>query len=376
MPVGTPGNSPLREGGRCHAARRSAGDGCFGARPGRDRGGGGSRAYRRLAALAQDPRPDLADGRDVRDPRVRHRQPAGRPQPCPDRDPGGRPGEPRRDPRRPGRAWRLARPPRGREGRARRHPRRLPRWVLLDDQSADPDPPGRSLGRRGGSGDGLRDRRRPGAQAGPVRADDRRDDRDADRGRPRGAPGDPRRAASRGVALRLHGLGRLQREAQGRQPPRRGRHDPGHPGGRPEGLARRRPGHRPYRIGPARCPACPRGVGPGPLRRQRPGHPRHRTGALRDQPRRLDRPGRSHRARPRAPPPRHQHDPTSRRDQGGGRLGLAPIRDHVRVRPARASTWSSPARCATTAPCPRSSPTSVRSPAPHAEGAAGGRASP
>ena len=58
--------------------------------PGRDRGGGGPGPHRRLAAPAQDPRPDLADGRDVRDPRVPDRRPAGRPELRPDRDPGRR----------------------------------------------------------------------------------------------------------------------------------------------------------------------------------------------------------------------------------------------------------------------------------------------
>ena len=61
---------------------------------------------------------------------------------------------------------------------------------------------------------------------------------------------------------------------------------------------------------------------------------------------------RGDRARPRAPPPRDQHDPPARRDQAGGRGGRIDVGDHVRVRQGRASTWSSPARSATTARLP------------------------
>ena len=136
---------------------------------------------------------------------------------------------PRRDPRRPGRAWGLPGQPGGRQGRARRHRRGLPRRLLQHDQPADPGPARRPMDRRGRPGDGLRDRGRPGDEDRPMRADDRRRAGDADRGRPRRAPRGPGRAAPRGQPVRLHGLGRLQREAQGREPPGRGRLDPRHP---------------------------------------------------------------------------------------------------------------------------------------------------
>ena len=156
-------------------------------------------------------------------------------------------GRARRDPGRPDRAWRLAREPRGREGRGGRHRGGLPRGLLQHDQPADPGPARRPLGRRGRPGDGLRDRRRCRGQVRAVRGDDRRDARHADRRRPRGGPGRAGRTAPRVDPVRVHGVERLEREAQGGQPPGGRGHDPGHARRGEEGPARRRPGDRPHR---------------------------------------------------------------------------------------------------------------------------------
>ena len=91
---------------------------------------------------------------------------------------------------------------------------------------------GGPLGRRGRPGDGLRDRRRCRGQDGPLRGDDRRDARHADRRRPRGGPGRAARTAPRIDPVRVHGVERLQREAQGGQPPGGRRRRSGRPGPR------------------------------------------------------------------------------------------------------------------------------------------------
>ncbi len=69
---------------------------------------------------------------------------------------------------------------------------------------------------------------------------------------PRGRPRDPRRTAAGVDPLRVHELERLDREAQGREPARRGRRDPQDEGRGQEGPARGRPGDRPHRVGRAR----------------------------------------------------------------------------------------------------------------------------
>ena len=217
------------------------------------------------------------------------RRPAGRPQLRADRRPGRHARDARRDHRRPDRARRLAGPPRGRPGRAGRHRRGLPRGVLQHHQPADPGPARRPLGRR------RRTRRWTAASPSTrttrtarcvpmVRRDGRRCRSSSATTGVRVVPMERPRERQ---PVRLHGLERLQREAQGGQPGGRGRVDPGDPRRRQEGPAGRRAGDRPHRLGRARRPADPRRLDPDPVRRQRPGDPRHRAGPLRHQPGRL-----------------------------------------------------------------------------------------
>ena len=237
--------------------------------------------------LAQDPRSHFAHGRLVRDPRMQDRRPSNRPELREDRDPGRDGGNAQRHPRRSGRARRLADSSRGRDNPAGRHRRGVSRGFLQHDQPADAGPAARALGRRAGSGDGLRDRRRARQGKAALHSDEPGRRGNADRGRPCRRAGAAGRTAPGGELVRLHELDGLERKAQVDQREDDRRRDPGDSRRGKKGVAGRRPGDRAHRLGAARRQADQGGLGAGSLRGQCTGHPRSRTGDLRHQPGRL-----------------------------------------------------------------------------------------
>ena len=330
-----------------------------------DRGGRGPGPHRRLAPPAQDPRPDLADGRGPSRSANARSAPGGSTRATP-----GSPSGPADPPRRSTRSSATSSSTGPRRSSPEDVPRSRRRHRLVPSRTGFYSSTNMRTEVRLGwpLGRGARDQEmdcgivrstRPRTDR-PMRADARRPARgDADRRRPRRAPGRPDRASPRGRACsaswaRASPARSPRRSASEAWPSRSG--PPGRPGRRSCSSAVPAIVHT--GSAPARRPAHPRGVGSRPSSPATPWlHARHRAGDLRDQPRRLDRPRRGDRARPRAPPPDDQLHPAPGRDPGGGRLGPDQIGDHVRGDQARASTSSSPARSATTGRSPRSSPT-------------------
>ena len=179
-------------------------------------------------------------------------------------------------------------------------------------------------------GDGLRHPR--GRRGGHRRdgGDERREGRRPLRHRPPRHPRAPARAAAREPAVRVHGVGRQQREAQGADRARGGAHPAPGQGGGPADDRRRRPGRGAHGGGAAAGPPHRGRLRGLRVRRQRRRHPRHREQPLRHVARHQPRsratpvPG-----RPRAPPARHQHHPPRRQHPGRRRPGHPDRRPHV-----------------------------------------------
>ena len=245
--------------------------------------------------------------------------------------------------------------------RDRRARRRLPRRLLLHDQPRDRRAPRIGLGAGRAARDGLRPGRH--GRPGPHRA---RSPTCGPATRSSAAPAASRWCCRRAGPQRAQDAFEFmssavsQREAAGAAgaPDRpadargqgRGRQDPlGRRSGRR--AHRRRARHGRPRRGRLRRRA---------VRRQRPGHARHRVGAVRHVARRRPRAGQGRRARPRAPHPGHQPDPQGRLDRRRRRArACSPAASCTRwSRTTSASCWS--ARCATTARCRTSTPTSSR----------------
>ena len=260
----------------------------------------------------------------------------------------------RRDPGRPGRARGLADASGRRHDRRGRYRRRVSRWVLQHDQPGDPGPGQRALDHGRRPGNGLRDRGRS-----RTRADARCIPM------ARVEIGMPIVVGHAGVRVlpiersrEVSPFGFMNSTVSSEKPKSisvKGvvdaiRRDPGRG---EEGVAGGGAGDRAHRLGGPRRAADQGGLGPGAVRRQRPGDPRHRTGAVRHEPGRLADARRADRAWSRASPARDQHHPPAGGNRPGGRRGRAQLRESCTSASRRASTWSWPARFATTARCPR-----------------------
>ncbi len=167
-------------------------------------------------------------------------------------------------------------------GSSRRRGRRLPRRVLLDDEPRDLRPPRRRVGAR------SRTPRWTAACAsiaesghGRDRADERRDGRRALRRRPQRPARAAARAPAREPAVRVHGLGCLEREAQGADRARGGAPAASGARRRQADDRRGRPGGGAHGGGATLGAPHRGGLRRRPLRRQRRRHARHRVGPVR-----------------------------------------------------------------------------------------------